>query len=71
MEQNNTKIEPQYSIVGFWFFCFFETGSPYVAQAGLKFMILLPQPPECWDYRCVAPHPFSQLIYSKGGDIIQ
>jgi hypothetical protein len=27
-----------------------ETSSPCVA--GLKFMILLSQPPECWDYRC-------------------
>jgi hypothetical protein len=30
-------------------------GSLYVAQAGLKFLILLLQPPECWDYRCVSP----------------
>jgi hypothetical protein len=29
----------------------FETGSRYVAQVGLKLEILLPQPPECWDYR--------------------
>jgi hypothetical protein len=27
------------------------TGSGYVAQASLKLTILLPQPPECWDYR--------------------
>jgi hypothetical protein len=27
-----------------------ETESHYVAQVGLKFMILLPTPPECWDY---------------------
>lgn len=24
-----------------------------VAQAGLELMTLLPQPPDCWDYRCV------------------
>jgi hypothetical protein len=24
--------------------------SCYVAQAGLEFRILLPLPPECWDY---------------------
>jgi hypothetical protein len=32
------------------FVCLFlETKSHYVAQAGLEFMILLPQSPECWD----------------------
>jgi hypothetical protein len=31
----------------------FETGSRHVAQADLKLMILLPQPPKCWDYRRV------------------
>jgi hypothetical protein len=30
---------------------FFETGCDYIAQVGLKLMILLPQPPEYWDYR--------------------
>jgi hypothetical protein len=30
-----------------------------VSQAGLKFLILLPQPPECWDYRCLPPQPAS------------
>jgi hypothetical protein len=23
----------------------------------LEFTILLPQPSECWDYRCIPPHP--------------
>jgi hypothetical protein len=32
-------------------FFFFETKSCYVARAGFKLVILLPQPPECWDYR--------------------
>jgi hypothetical protein len=30
-----------------FFFGFYETGSYYIAQAGFKLMILLPQPPEC------------------------
>jgi hypothetical protein len=33
----------------------FETGSDYVAQAGLGVMILLPQPPKWWDYRQTSP----------------
>jgi hypothetical protein len=28
-----------------------------VAQAGLKLVILLPQPLQCWDYRQEPPHP--------------
>jgi hypothetical protein len=31
----------------------------------LEFVILLPQPPECWDYRCVPPHPaLSSLFFN-------
>jgi hypothetical protein len=33
-------------------FVLFTQGLHYVAQAGLELMIL-PQPPECWSYRCV------------------
>jgi hypothetical protein len=36
--------------------CVFETGSPYVANAALELSILLPQPPEYWDYSHVPPH---------------
>jgi hypothetical protein len=37
----------------------------YVARAGLILVILLPQPPKCFGYRCVQPHlalhdPFQQ-----------
>jgi hypothetical protein len=40
-----------------WFVLFcVETGSVYVAQAGLELMILLPQPSECWDYRHGPPY---------------
>jgi hypothetical protein len=28
----------------------------YVALGGLKFAILLPQPPKCWDYRHTPPY---------------
>jgi hypothetical protein len=31
--------------------------SPYVAQAGLELILLLPQSSECLDYRSVPPHP--------------
>jgi hypothetical protein len=39
------------------FMSFFETGSSFVAQAGLKFTILLPSPPECWDHIGACHHP--------------
>jgi hypothetical protein len=32
------------------FFFFFETGFCYVAQDSLGLLILLPQPPQCWNY---------------------
>jgi hypothetical protein len=43
----------------FSFLCSFLSlaGSCSVAKAGLELVILLPQPPECWDYRCAPPHP--------------
>lgn len=31
----------------------YETGPLHVSQAGIKVMILLPQHPETWDFRCV------------------
>jgi hypothetical protein len=40
-------------LVGWWVFGFFDTGSHYVAQTGLKLVILLPQPSQHWDYSCV------------------
>jgi hypothetical protein len=30
-------------------------GAHYVAQAGFKLAILLPQPTQCWDYRYAPP----------------
>jgi hypothetical protein len=40
----------------FFVVLFFQTGSFYVAKAGLELTILLPQISECWDYRCAPPH---------------
>jgi hypothetical protein len=34
----------------------------YVA---LKFMIFLPQPPECWDYRFMPPHLALFLFFNE------
>jgi hypothetical protein len=42
------------------FFFTFESGSHSEAQAALEIVILLPQPPECWDY---GVNPLSHLIY--------
>jgi hypothetical protein len=48
------------------FFFFFETASHYVAQTGLKFRILLPQPSRCWEHRFVPLHILSwYLILSQ------
>jgi hypothetical protein len=35
----------------------FETWFHYITQAGLKFMIFLPQPPKCWGYRSLHTQP--------------
>jgi hypothetical protein len=54
----------------FVFVFVFEEESHYVAQANLEFTqaalqlpILLPQLPECWDYRCKPPHPASMYFF--------
>jgi hypothetical protein len=39
------------------------------SQAKLELEILLPQPPECWDYRCETSHPssiWSSLLVAMG-----
>jgi hypothetical protein len=45
-----------FNVIQFFVFVFFEAGSLHVDQAGLEVLILLPQPSECWDYRCTPPH---------------
>jgi hypothetical protein len=55
------KKECKTLIFGFvsFLFCFvFETVSSSGAQAGLG----LPQPPECWEYRCSPLHPAKPLF---------
>jgi hypothetical protein len=42
-------------------FLFFETGSHYAVQVGLKPMIVLPQPLECWNHRSAPPCPAKSL----------
>lgn len=34
-----------------------ERRSLYVVQTGLRLTVRLPQPPDCWNYRCITPHP--------------
>jgi hypothetical protein len=43
----NYKIREELAMHEVLFFFVFETGSPYVAQAGLELTILLSLPPEC------------------------
>jgi hypothetical protein len=40
----------------FMFVFVLETGLT-VAYAGFELLILLHQPPLCWNYKCVPPHP--------------
>jgi hypothetical protein len=51
----------------FCFVLFFELGSLCVAQAGFKLVILLTQPPKCWNYRHAH---YTQLLFlfSKQAD---
>jgi hypothetical protein len=43
-------------------FRYFDIEFYYAAQTGLEFAILLPQPPECRDYRWAPPLP----TFTKG-----
>jgi hypothetical protein len=43
----------------------FETGSHYVAQAGLKLMILMPPSTKPWDYRHVPLCLASSLLFKN------
>jgi hypothetical protein len=54
-ERERDLFWARWELDGGFCFCFLETESHYVAQAGLRLTILLPQSPEGWDYRCVLP----------------
>jgi hypothetical protein len=47
-------------------FWFSESESCNVAETGFKLEILLPQPPECWDYRLQHCHLFLRAEIEKG-----
>jgi hypothetical protein len=49
----------------FILFYFFPTGSCYVPQTGLSLTILLPQPPQFWDYWCVLTCLSAMFIFNR------
>jgi hypothetical protein len=58
-KENGMIVERVYILV-------FETGSCCETQAGLEFSNLLPQSQECWEKRCVPPHPAGHLFFNIG-----
>jgi hypothetical protein len=54
--QTRFKIQAQCKLLQFLFVCF-ETKYSWPAQAFLEFMVFLPQPPECWNYRYAPSRP--------------
>lgn len=47
-----------------------ETGSPFVAQAGLEFLASFPsQPPKYWDFGCQAPPIPAQQTFSYSNQL--
>jgi hypothetical protein len=57
-----TMLYFNYYFTVYSYILFFQTGSHYEAQAGLKLPILLPQPPKYWDYRRALLHPVVLLF---------
>jgi hypothetical protein len=51
------------------FFPFLSQGLT-IAQVSLKLVILIPQPPNCWDYRCLPPvYPGGRAFKEKSGQL--
>jgi hypothetical protein len=48
-----------------FFVCLFKTGFSYVAQASLKLLVLLTEPPKSWNYRYATPVP-ADLVFKLG-----
>lgn len=46
----------------------FWTGFYYVAEDSFELMILLPQLAECWNYRCMPPHPGTISLFETAGE---
>lgn len=72
----NLNEETDPSLLEYWFCVFlkllsllssfFEIGSPYVAKAGVEFMILLPQHPQLLGTALVSPVVIYLFIFSNG-----
>lgn len=63
MQEVNSKVgdDPTFYVMGFSLL-FFETGSCYTPQTGLKLGLLLPWPPGHWDYTCVITYMPGHII---------
>jgi hypothetical protein len=60
------KIRKSLESIILYYYCFFEIGSNYVAQAGLEWAVLSTQSLECWDYRHATPHSVSKQYFLRG-----
>jgi hypothetical protein len=56
--QGSSMHSANFLVLFLWFFCFyFKDRTPYVVQAGLKFMILVPQPPKHLEFQAFITMP--------------
>lgn len=61
------RLQKKRDVVLVWldFVCFVDTGSPFVVQTGLEFLILQPQLLQGWDYRYAPLYPVSNSKLQK------